>query len=152
MRFFLFQRAENFLKYLVHDFCEPCRSSSVLSAVHTLLAAEATALIMEQRGYTCRQHSGIYDDPKLVSDLREACATVRKAIEKMCPVGRTPFEAGALALNQGIRWVAVKEDHCKVPQQMILVFSLSVACIYLCREHNGQKCNSSWGLIGHEYV
>ena len=54
---------------------------------------------------------GIFDDPKLVAELKEACATVRKAMEQISVLNdeeRTP-----LNFNQMVRWVNTKEEHCK---------------------------------------
>jgi hypothetical protein len=57
---------------------------------------------------------GIFDDPKLVADVREACATIRKAMEK----GSLALAAGGGAaldpnqFNQSSRWTTVKDHHC----------------------------------------
>lgn len=64
------------------------------------------------KGGHCQVPCGIFDDPKLVADIREACATVRKAMEKGI---NGDAETTALTINQRSRWVTVKDAHCMQP-------------------------------------
>lgn len=62
---------------------------------------------------------GIFDDPKLVADVREACATVRKAMSKIEMPSEPRHQSHAtgdtaLRCNQSSRWVATKDDHCEM--------------------------------------
>merc|ERR1712125_278771 len=51
---------------------------------------------------------GIFDDPKLVAELKEACATITKAMVQINELGAdmTPQN-----FNQMTRWVNTKEEH-----------------------------------------
>ena len=51
---------------------------------------------------------GIFDDPAFAAEIKEACATIRKAMVQITELGTsTPA-----ALNQSTRWVMTKEEHC----------------------------------------
>jgi len=66
-------------------------------------------LVLRLRGGHCQVPCGIFDDPKMVADIREACATIRKAMVQ------TNELAGAMSaqnFNQMTRWVNTKEEHC----------------------------------------
>jgi ubiquitin-small subunit ribosomal protein S27Ae len=68
-------------------------------------------LVLRLRGGHCQVPCGIFDDPKLVAEVKEACATVRKAmvqINELTTAGLT-----AQSINQITRWVNTKEEHCK---------------------------------------
>ena len=45
-------------------------------------------LVLRLRGGHCQVPCGIFDDPKLVAELKEACATIRKAAR--CGAARQP--------------------------------------------------------------
>merc|ERR1712061_960836 len=51
---------------------------------------------------------GIFDDPKLVADIKEAVATVKKA---MLQISELSANLNALNINQITRWVNTKEEH-----------------------------------------
>lgn len=80
-------------------------------------------------GGHCQVPCGIFDDPKLVADVREACATVRKAMSKI-EVPSEPrhqphaADEGALRCNQNSRWVATKDDHCETQASLFLSLML----------------------------
>ena len=42
-------------------------------------------LVLRLRGGHCQVPCGIFDDPKMVADIREACATIRKAMVQVRP-------------------------------------------------------------------
>ena len=68
-------------------------------------------LVLRLRGGHCQVPCGIFDDPKLVSELREACATIEKAMAQITELYGKMAE-GPLVINQMTRWVATKEEHC----------------------------------------
>jgi hypothetical protein len=59
----------------------------------------------------CQVPCGIFDDSATISELKEACVTIRKAIVQSKNlhgiVGSDP-----LAMNQMVRWINTKEEHC----------------------------------------
>jgi small subunit ribosomal protein S27Ae len=68
-------------------------------------------LFLRLRGGHCQVPCGIFDDPKLVAEIKQACTTIRKAmvqINKITAEGLT-----AQNLNQITRWINTKEDHCQ---------------------------------------
>eukprot|EP00927_Polykrikos_kofoidii_P072814 TRINITY_DN68908_c0_g1_i1.p1 TRINITY_DN68908_c0_g1~~TRINITY_DN68908_c0_g1_i1.p1 ORF type:complete len:230 (-),score=36.43 TRINITY_DN68908_c0_g1_i1:180-869(-) len=65
-------------------------------------------LTVPLRGGHCQVPCGIFDDPKLVVELRETCATIRKA---MVHVGEMSNDLSPSGLNQLIRWTETKEKH-----------------------------------------
>merc|ERR1712060_519543 len=60
------------------------------------------------RGGHCQVPCGIFDDPKLVADLREAIATVKKA---MVQITELSASMTPLNINQMTRWINTKEEH-----------------------------------------
>ena len=65
-------------------------------------------LVLRLRGGHCQVPCGIFDDPACVADIKEACATIRKAMVQINELGTaTPG-----ALNQSTRWIMTKEEHC----------------------------------------
>merc|ERR1711934_529167 len=68
-------------------------------------------LVLRLRGGHCQVPCGIFDDPKLVAEIKEACATIRKAMVQINAL----TEAGltAQSINQITRWVNTKEEHAK---------------------------------------
>merc|ERR1712048_1370425 len=66
-------------------------------------------LVLRLRGGHCQVPCGIFDDPKLVCELKEACATITKA---MAQINELSANMNALNINQMTRWVNTKEEHC----------------------------------------
>merc|ERR1719264_1390949 len=64
-------------------------------------------LVLRLRGGHCQVPCGIFDDPKLVAEVKEACATIRKA---MVQINEMSGELNALSINQITRWVNTKEE------------------------------------------
>ena len=62
---------------------------------------------------------GIFDDPKLVADVKEAVATIKKA---MVQIGELSANMTPLNINQMTRWVNTKEDKS----------DCDVSCIFVC--------------------
>ena len=56
---------------------------------------------------------GIFDDPKLVAEIKEACATIRKAMVQINELSSAPGGLTAQSINQVTRWVNTKEEHAK---------------------------------------
>jgi ubiquitin len=67
-------------------------------------------LVLRLRGGHCQVPCGIFDDPAMVAEMEQDAATIRKAM-----VQHTDLHAGgadAQAMNQMMRWVMAKEEHC----------------------------------------
>ena len=64
------------------------------------------------KGGHCQVPCGIFDDPRLVSEIREHCATIRKAIVKIHELSSVAdgWKDGQ-AINQMSRWVVAKDQH-----------------------------------------
>jgi ubiquitin len=67
-------------------------------------------LVLRLRGGHCQVPCGIFDDPKLVAELKEACATITKAIAQVNEIFGSTLTAQSF--NQASRWVSTKEEHC----------------------------------------
>jgi len=65
-------------------------------------------LVLRLRGGHCQVPCGIFDDPKLVADCKEAVATIKKAMVQM---NELSAELSAANINQITRWVNTKEEH-----------------------------------------
>jgi|TARA_B100000401_G_scaffold401815_1_gene314354 small subunit ribosomal protein S27Ae len=67
-------------------------------------------LVLRLRGGHCMVPCGIFDDPAMVAEVKEACATIRKAMVQINEL----HAAGGSAqnFNQMTRWVMTKEEHC----------------------------------------
>merc|ERR1711908_263229 len=66
-------------------------------------------LVLRLRGGHCQVPCGIFDDPKLVADVKEAIATITKAMVQINELSAT---VNALNINQMTRWVNTKEERC----------------------------------------
>jgi len=66
-------------------------------------------LVLRLRCGHCAVPCGIFDDPKLVADIKEAVATIKKA---MIQITELSASMNALNINQMTRWVNTKEEHC----------------------------------------
>merc|ERR1712134_180312 len=64
--------------------------------------------VLRLRGGHCQVPCGIFDDPKLVADVKEAIATIKKAMVQINELSAT---MNALNINQMTRWVNTKEEH-----------------------------------------
>ena len=65
-------------------------------------------LVLRLRGGHCQVPCGIFDDPAMVGEIKEACATIRKAMVQINELGTS----SPAALNQSTRWIMTKEEHC----------------------------------------
>jgi small subunit ribosomal protein S27Ae len=66
-------------------------------------------LVLRLRGGHCQVPCGIFDDPAMVAELKQHAATIRKAMAQS-----TDLHAGGdlQSLNQIVRWINTKEEHC----------------------------------------
>ena len=66
-------------------------------------------LVLRLRGGHCQVPCGIFDDPAMVAELEQHAATIRKAMVQ----SKDLHAAGGLQdMNQIVRWINTKEDHC----------------------------------------
>ena len=66
-------------------------------------------LVLRLRGGHCQVPCGIFDDPAMVAQIKEMCATIRKA---MVQVNELFGDLNPQSFNQLSRWVSTKEEHC----------------------------------------
>jgi hypothetical protein len=59
----------------------------------------------------CQVPCGIFDDPAIVQELQQACTTIRKAMAESKTLHAT-MNVEPLAMNQIVRWIQTKEEHC----------------------------------------
>ena len=84
---------------------------------------EATLhLVLRLRGGHCQVPCGIFDDPKLVAEIREACATIRKA---MLQINELSANMTPQNFNQMTRWVNTKEEHAQKILMLAADYSLA---------------------------
>jgi small subunit ribosomal protein S27Ae len=69
-------------------------------------------LVLRLRGGHCQVPCGIFDDPAIVAHLRQDASTIRKAMVQGNELHATVGD-NILAMNQLIRWINTKEEHCK---------------------------------------
>ena len=67
-------------------------------------------LVLRLRGGHCQVPCGIFDDPAMVGELKQAATTIRKAIAQSNELHATSG-SDLLAMNQIVRWITVKEEH-----------------------------------------
>jgi len=66
-------------------------------------------LVLRLRGGHCQVPCGIFDDPAIVGEIKQAAETIRKAMVQF-----NELSAGgnsAQSMNQMIRWINTKEEH-----------------------------------------
>jgi hypothetical protein len=67
--------------------------------------------VLRLRGGHCQVPCGIFDDPAMVAELKEAAATIRKAVAQASELHASAVSSDLLAMNQMVRWINVKEEH-----------------------------------------
>jgi ubiquitin-small subunit ribosomal protein S27Ae len=67
-------------------------------------------LVLRLRGGHCQVPCGIFDDPHIVAEIKQACETIRKAMVQSNELHAT-LATEPLALNQMVRWINTKEEH-----------------------------------------
>ena len=66
-------------------------------------------LVLRLRGGHCQVPCGIFDDPAMVAELKQHAATIRKS---MVSSGELHATSDLQSMNQIVRWINTKEDHC----------------------------------------
>jgi small subunit ribosomal protein S27Ae len=66
-------------------------------------------LVLRLRGGHCQVPCGIFDDPAMVAQLKQHAETIRKAMVQSAELHAT---GDLSSLNQVVRWINTKEDHC----------------------------------------
>ena len=69
---------------------------------------------------------GIFDDPLIVAEIRQACATIRKAMAQINELSASTGDAQAF--NQMTRWVNTKEEHCSKIMSTVADYCLAQRC------------------------
>ncbi|KAL7453893.1 hypothetical protein ACHAWC_005531, partial [Mediolabrus comicus] len=71
-------------------------------------------LVLRLRGGHCQVPCGIFDDPAIVAEIKQAAETIRKAMVQSNELhAGLAAESSAQSLNQMMRWVMTKEEHAK---------------------------------------
>jgi len=68
-------------------------------------------LVLRLRGGHCQVPCGIFDDPMMVAEIKQNAVTVRKAIMQSKELHATSG-TDLMAMNQMVRWINTKEEHC----------------------------------------
>ncbi|GKY94493.1 hypothetical protein MPSEU_000415200 [Mayamaea pseudoterrestris] len=68
-------------------------------------------LVLRLRGGHCMVPCGIFDDPHIVTELKQASETIRKAMVQAKELHGSATTSDLLAMNQMVRWINVKEEH-----------------------------------------
>ncbi len=66
-------------------------------------------LVLRLRGGHCQVPCGIFDDPAMVGEIKQHAVTIRKAMIQSKDLHAT---ADLQGINQIVRWINTKEDHC----------------------------------------
>ena len=70
-------------------------------------------LVLRLRGGHCQVPCGIFDDPAIVAEIKQASETIRKSMIQSNDLhSGLVAQTTAQSLNQMIRWVNTKEEHC----------------------------------------
>mmetsp|Transcript_75808 Transcript_75808/g.162611 ORF Transcript_75808/g.162611 Transcript_75808/m.162611 type:complete len:210 (-) Transcript_75808:205-834(-) len=76
-------------------------------------------------GGHCQVPCGIFDDPMMVAEIKQACATIRKA---MVQINELSAAMSAQNFNQMTRWVNTKEEHASKIMTTIGDYCLAQRC------------------------
>ena len=82
-------------------------------------------LVLRLRGGHCQVPCGIFDDPMIVAEIRQACATIRKAMDQ---TNELSAAGDAQSFNQMTRWVNTKEEHCSKIMTTVADYCLAQRC------------------------
>ena len=70
-------------------------------------------LVLRLRGGHCQVPCGIFDDPAIVNEIRQCSQTARKAMVQSVDLhSGLAAESTPQGMNQMIRWINTKEEHC----------------------------------------
>jgi Nickel-containing superoxide dismutase len=117
----LISRSGNRIQFAVRRVCTAStlaststRSRHPMASVVAVTAAAVAFAFQANRDTKaflhCQVPCGIFDDKKLVAELTEAATTVRKAMVESNALGEKL--EGIQAMNQVVRWIVTKEQHC----------------------------------------
>eukprot|EP00540_Astrosyne_radiata_P011880 CAMPEP_0116843616 /NCGR_PEP_ID=MMETSP0418-20121206/12187_1 /TAXON_ID=1158023 /ORGANISM="Astrosyne radiata, Strain 13vi08-1A" /LENGTH=205 /DNA_ID=CAMNT_0004474389 /DNA_START=218 /DNA_END=835 /DNA_ORIENTATION=+ len=67
-------------------------------------------LVLRLRGGHCQVPCGIFDDPAIVAEIKQACETIRKSMTQFSDLHASSGQ-DAVAMQQMIRWITTKEEH-----------------------------------------
>jgi Nickel-containing superoxide dismutase len=85
----------------------PTRAAGVVVA-----AVAASLLLSHQKTYNhCQVPCGIFDDPAMVGEVKQAATTIRKSMVQSQALWRDQNK-GIQSMNQVVRWIITKEQHC----------------------------------------
>lgn len=89
----------------------------VASSAFLLLGMTATSSSLLGTGPNitfnhCQVPCGIFDDPAIVDEMKQACTTIRKAIVQSRSLHGAAVQSDVLSMNQLVRWINTKEEHC----------------------------------------
>ena len=80
-------------------------SASLVAAA----AAASLAIASTTTHNHCQVPCGIFDDPAMIAEVKEAATTIRKAIGQSQTLYK---KKDILSMNQLVRWIMTKEEHC----------------------------------------
>jgi ubiquitin len=80
-------------------------------------------LVLRLRGGHCQVPCGIFDDPAIVLEIRQAVDTIAKAMDQINALASG--EQTALAINQMTRWVNTKEEHATKIMSLVADYCLA---------------------------
>jgi len=80
-------------------------------------------LVLRLRGGHCQVPCGIFDDPMIVAEIRQARATIRKAMVNITELSQTATDPQAF--NQMTRWVNTKEEHASKIMSLIADYCMA---------------------------
>ena len=103
-------------------------------------------LVLRLRGGHCQVPCGIFDDPAMVADLKQHAATIRKA---MAQSGDLHSAGDLQSLNQIVRWITTKEDHCMYSNEkgFFLGFAMNELTRFEYFHFRFQNYFNYWGIL-----
>ena len=83
-------------------------ATTMLGGMYLLSSTSAVGPTMNH----CQVPCGIFDDPAIVNELIQASTTIRKAMVQSDKLHDTTHGTNLLSVNQVVRWINTKEEHC----------------------------------------
>lgn len=84
------------------------RASSTVLVVATAASVAITTNVAHNH---CQVPCGIFDDPSIVKKVKQDCETIRKAMAQSNKLWNDTTR-GIQSVNQVVRWIKTKEEHC----------------------------------------
>ena len=104
---------------------------------------------IKTKGGHCQVPCGIFDDPAMVAEVKEAVATIKKACTKYCELHASESGPSAVEMNQMIRWINTKEEHAK---KIITIVAEYCLCQRVKKEVFEKDCDYVEALKAHHEV